>query len=51
MEDHQEFVKLKINGDQARDQVRGFCLESVLSANPCASHGGSGYVKCYRYVI
>ncbi|KAI8029204.1 hypothetical protein LOK49_LG01G03315 [Camellia lanceoleosa] len=40
-----------ILGDQARDQARGFCLESVLSANLCASRGGSGYVKCYRYVM
>ncbi|KAL7177430.1 hypothetical protein ACSBR2_030735 [Camellia fascicularis] len=32
-------------------RLRGICLESVLSANLCASRGGSEYVKCYRYVI
>ncbi|CAL5326354.1 unnamed protein product [Camellia sinensis] len=26
-------------------RLRGICLESVLSANLCASRGGSGYVK------
>ncbi|CAL5424383.1 unnamed protein product [Camellia sinensis] len=26
-------------------RLRGICLESVLSANPCASCGGSEYVK------
>ncbi|KAI7987207.1 hypothetical protein LOK49_LG13G02829 [Camellia lanceoleosa] len=32
-------------------RLRGICLESVLSANLCASRGGSGYVKGCRYVI
>ncbi|KAI7993910.1 hypothetical protein LOK49_LG11G01409 [Camellia lanceoleosa] len=32
-------------------RLRGICLESVLSANLCASRGGSGYVKCCRYVF
>ncbi|KAI8012741.1 hypothetical protein LOK49_LG06G02899 [Camellia lanceoleosa] len=32
-------------------RLRGICLESVLSANLCASRGGSGYTKCCRYVM
>ncbi|KAI8025304.1 hypothetical protein LOK49_LG02G03813 [Camellia lanceoleosa] len=51
MEDYQDIQPWEVKGDQARDQARGFCLESVLSANLCASRGGSGYVKCYCYVI
>ncbi|KAI7980832.1 hypothetical protein LOK49_Contig101G00006 [Camellia lanceoleosa] len=32
-------------------RLRGICLESVMSANLCASRGGSGYAKCCRYVM